>query len=413
MIAREKLLEFVVEKELLDLAKKLIQIPSLEEEEGELAEFLTDYMRKNGLDVEIQEVENGRVQPIGRLKGSGGGQSLLFNGHMDTDVIFLGAKDPFVPKIRGRRLYGHGILNMKCGVAAMLIAAAALNKAGVRLKGDLIVTPVVGEIQGGIGTKCLIKHGIKADMAVVTEPFQEWVTTTHAGVMEIAITTIGKSQHISAKEKGVDAFEKMLKIIAALRNMTFTYTPDPRLPGLPRMIIGSIIGGHGEDYGLNGAAFLIDKCTIIVDIRFLKGMAPDREIEKLLEDLKLKDPELNYEMHVAPEDYSLPGMPFKNFRLRQPPQDLPVNSPIVKTVAKNHEEVTGRKTIVGHIPSENTLHTLSYAGADDALLTAAGIPALCYGPIGWWDGSEQWADIDSMMTVAKTLALTAYDVCTG
>ncbi len=410
---KEKVLKYVTEQGVVELAKNLIRIPSLEEEESELARFLEKYMRDNGLETELVEVEDGRFQPIGRVKGTGGGYSLIFNGHMDTDVIFLGLKDPFVPRIEGRRLYGHGIHNMKCGVAAMVEAAVAIKKSGVKLKGDLIVTPVVGEIQGGVGTVANIKRGIRADFGLVPEPYGEFFCLTHAGVEGMAITLRGRSMHIRMMELGINLSAKMAKVIDSLNNMEFTYTPDSRLPGLPRMLIGSVICGHGDTYELKGDAFLPDICTIIVNVRCLSGMHPAEDITNLLGKMKLEDPELEYEMQVTPDDPELPGLPWKNWRFNMPFQDLSPDELIVKVHAQNYKYLTGQEALVGAIPVNHPRHSLSYAGDDDAHLTRAGIPSFCCGPEGGYEpGKKQYTEIDSMVRVSKNFALTAYDICT-
>jgi len=368
-------------------------------------------MRDNGLETELSEVEDGRFQPIGRVKGAGGGYSLIFNGHMDTDVILLGVKDPFVPRIEGRRLYGHGIFNMKSGVAAMVEAAVAIKKSGIELKGDLIVTPVVGELTGGVGTVINIKRGVIADFGLVPEPYGEFFALTHAGVQGVAITLKGRSRHISSMEQGISVVPKMVKVIDALSKMKFTYTPDPRLPGLPRMMVGTVICGHGDTYELKGDAFVPDICTIIVNIRFLPRMHPDEEVARILEKIKSEDPEFEYEMQVTPDDPELPGLPWENWRVTMPFQDLSPDELIVKVHTQNYKYLTGRDAQVGATPVDHPSHPLSYAGDDDAHLTKAGIPSFVCGPSGGWEG-QQYIEIDSMVRVAKNFALTAYDICT-
>lgn len=410
---KERILQYVTEERVVELAKNLIKIPSLEEEETEAAIFLEKYMQDNGLETELIEVEAGRFQPIGRIRGTGGGYSLMFNGHIDTDVLYRGIKDPFVPRIVGRRLYGHGIHNMKGGVVAMVEAAVAVKKSEIRLKGDLIVTPVVGELTGGVGTITNLKRGIGADFGLVPEPYGEILCLVHAGVQEVAITIRGLSAHASGSEHGINLAAKMAKVIDGLHNIEFKYTPDPRLPGLPRMLIGSAILGHGDTYELKGAAFLPDMCTIIVDIRFLPGMSPDKDIERVLEKIRSGDPEFDYEMQVSPDDPELPGLPWKNWRVTMPFQDLSPDELIVKVHAQNYKYLTGKDPIVGAIPLDNRHHLVSYAGDDDAHLTKAGIPSFCCGPVSWREpNGEQYIEIDSMVRVSKNFALTAYDICT-
>lgn len=412
VLEKDEILKLVNEERLVELAKEMIKIPSQVEEETELAKFLQKYMQEHGLETEMMEVEDGRMQPIGRIRGTGEGYSLIFNGHMDTDVVPLGVKDPLVPRIEGRRLYGHGIMNMKSGVAAMVEAAVAVKQSGVKLKGDLIVTPVVGETQGGVGTVTLIKRGIRADMGLDPEPYQECLSTTHAGVMDVAITIKGRCEHINAMERGINASYKMAKVIDALTKMKFTYTPDPRLPLLPRMMVGSAICGHGDTYDLSGATFVPDHCTMIVNIRYLPGMHPDEDIARVLEKIKSEDPEFEYEMRVTPDDPELPGMPWRNHRVNLPPRDLSTDEPIVKTCAQNFRYVTGEEPVVGAIPVDHPFHHLTIPGDDAAHLTKAGIPSLSCGPKGWHVDGLQYVEIDSMLRVAKVMAATAYDICT-
>ena len=410
---KEKILKHITNEGVVELAKNLVKIASPSGSETEAARFLEKYMKDNGLETELIEVEPGRFQPIGRIRGSGGGYSLIFNGHIDTEVMGLGESGSLEPKIEGDRLYGHGIYNMKSGVAAMVEAAVAIRKSGIGLKGELIVTPVVGELQGSVGTATNVKRGIKADFGLVPEPYDEFFCLAHAGEEEVAITIRGRSVHVGDKEHGIDLSAKVAKVINALNNIEFTFTPDPRFPAGPKMIIGSIICGRGETYSLKGAAFLPDLCTMIIDTRFLPGMVPHEDIQKVLEKIKSEDPEFNYEMQVTPNDIDLPGIPWENFRLTVPPQDLSPDELIVKAHVENHEYLTGKEARVGAIPPDEPNHFKMYWINDDSVLTQAGVLSFCCGPVAGHDSAgERYVEIDSMIRVSKNFALTAYDICT-
>ncbi len=132
-------------------------------------------------------------------------------------------------------------------------------------------------------------------------------------------------------------------MLDSLNNIKFTYEPDPRHPGLPRSIIASAVLAHGEDYDLKGDAFLPDICTIIVNVRFIDGMCPHKDIENVLEKIKSKNPDFNYEMQVTPDDPRLPGLPWKNWRVTMPFQDLSPDELIVKVHAQNYKHLTGKK----------------------------------------------------------------------
>jgi len=409
---KEKILKYMTEESVVRLAEDLIKIPSPIEGESEVAKFLEKYMKQNGLETELIEVEPGRLQPIGILKGTGGGYSVIFNGHIDTDVLLLGIKNPLEPRIEGRRLYGHGIFNMKSGVAAMVEAAVGIKKSQTTLKGDLIVTPVVGELQGGVGTVANISKGIRADFGLVPEPYGECICLIHAGVLQIAITLKGRSTHVRNMEQSINLSMKMVKVVDALNKIKFTYKPDPRLPGLPRLNVGSAVMGHGLSYDLKGANFVPDICTIMVDIRYLSGMNPYEEIKAVLDKIKAEDYEFNYEMEMSSEDLRRPRIPWIN-RIGMPPQDLSPDELIVKVHAQNYEYLTGEIPPIGAVPLDNPYYDLMYAGDDDAHLTKAGTPSFCCGPKGKRElDGQQYTEIDSMVRVARNFALTAYDICT-
>ena len=191
--AAQQILDQVDEDGIVDLAGELIKIPSFKTEETPVAEFLSDFFGTRGYQVELQEVEPGRFQTIATIKGTGGGKSLMLNGHTDINSLARRwRRDPWIPTVEGDRLYGHGIQNMKGGLASIVMAAEAVRKSGVSLKGDLVVACVVGETQGGEGTHFLMESGFRTDMAVVAEPFGVGnLVTVHAGIVHMAIHTYG------------------------------------------------------------------------------------------------------------------------------------------------------------------------------------------------------------------------------
>ena len=146
-------------RELIDLASALIRIPSFKTEETAVALFLDEYFRQRGYQVDLQEIEPGRKQTIATLRGTGGGASLMLNGHTDINALTRRwRRDPWTPMLEGDRLYGHGVQNMKGGLASIIMAAEAIRRSGVRLPGDLVVACVAGETQGGEGTHFLMEQ---------------------------------------------------------------------------------------------------------------------------------------------------------------------------------------------------------------------------------------------------------------
>ena len=404
----QRLMDNVDREEMLRLAEDLVRIPSFKTEETDAARFLGDFLAQRGYEVELQEVEPKRFQTIATLKGSGGGKSLMLNGHIDIDPLAMGWKrDPWTPSIEGDLIFGAGIRNMKSGVSAMIEAAEMVRRLGVPLRGDLVLACVVGELQGGVGTSHLCRHGPLTDMAVVPEPFgANNILTVHAGVLEMAIHVLGNSRHISRKEEAVDAIAKMCKAVPAIDGVKFTYTPREDLPGLPRINVGAIIGGRGRDYDMRGPNFVSDFCTVIVDVRFLPGMTSasvKADIERALDEVKRDDPDFQYEIEMPPDPK------YRVFTVVMEPFDLPKNEYILETVLRQYRTVTGTEP-----DGVGTVLPGSYTGDDTCHLWAAGVPCLLYGPGGGSESAtipDEFSRISDMEQVAKVLALTALDVC--
>src|SRR6202030_3642817 len=124
-----------------------------------------------GLDASLTPVAGGRVNALGRWRGTGRGKSLLFNGHLDTNPVSEGwTVDPWGGKVDEKFIYGIGVSNMKAGDAAYFCAVKTLIDNGVKLKGDVVLSFVVGELQGGIGTVRMIEQGVRADYFINSEP---------------------------------------------------------------------------------------------------------------------------------------------------------------------------------------------------------------------------------------------------
>lgn len=394
--------------ELLALTGDLIRIPSFCPEETPVAHFLEAYFRPKGYDVTLQEVEPGRLQPIARLPGSGGGRTLMLNGHMDINSLTRASdRDPWQPAVEGDRIYGAGVQNMKGGLAAMIIAAEAVRRSGVKLRGDLVLACVVGETQGGVGSKYLAESGIRADMAVLPEPMGTGnLLTVHGGIAHFAIHTYGVTGHISQLPRTVNAVQKMTKVIQALQDVKFTFERHELLPDLPLTNVGSVIGGRGQDYVLSEPPYVPDLCTILVDVHFGPGMTTESilaDVRRVLDPLAEADPDLKYAIEMPPPPY------FRGARqIVMQPVIGPTDSEAVKAVTRAHEAVTGKP-----INMVGALLPLSYSAGDASWLWPVGIPCVYYGPAGGFadiGAGGTYSSVSEMMTCAKVYARTIVDV---
>ena len=400
----QKILSHIDEEEIVELCTDLARIPSFSGEEGPCARFLAGRLRELGFDdVTLQEVEPNRPNVIARLKGDGSGPSFMFNGHLDIDPIPADYEAPhWRPVRREGKLQGIGVGNMKAGDAAMVIAATALKRSGVKLRGDVYISAVIGELQGGIGTRYMLDQGLIPDYAIVPEPTACNVRTIHAGVLEFLLHVNGKTAWIGNREllDNVHAIEKMAKASDALKTVQFRHTPRADLPGLPAIVTGGIIGGLTRDYITWRPAMVPDFCTLEVDVRLAPDMTLEstvQDIRKVLDAVAATDPDFSYEIELPPAPYR---KPFQAMGLFMPPNDLSVDHPLAQSCRRLHRELTGREPGMGvFIPG-------SYAGADTGHLAEFGTKCLNYGPS---DHSRFYneCDIDKMTLAAQVMALSA------
>lgn len=425
---KRKVFDYIKEEEIIQLTKDICKFPSYNGKETPCNNFLAGFMEENGFEVEIMEVEAGRVQPVCRLRGTGEGPSLMFNGHTDIGPVLMFTwtkRDPYEPYVRDGLIHAHGIENMKGGVAAMVMAAVAVKRAGIQLKGDLVVCPVVGELQGGVGTKFLVDNGVITDYALDPEPSGLTVRTATAGCAEFLIHILGLDQRVRAFEKAVKVWEALEE---ASRKKDFTYTYFPGKPDLPLIQIGGVISGIGREHSFYRCPpNASDVCTIGVDVRTVPGQTEElvkNDLMRILSKLKIGDPEFHFEIEGPPATYTEQWPLFKHFI---PPANISPDEWIVKLTAKNHELVSGDKAVVWTQPRQNAYNDCGH-------LQAAGVKAVTYGPISYPglkypkrleahgraaaafaypDGTtEDCMEIYQIMTTAKVYAAMAVDVCT-
>ena len=205
---------------LVDSASRMIGVHSFTGDEERMARLMVELFEEMGLQVQWQQVEDGRANALGTWAGAGGGKSLMFNGHMDTSYS---GREPWLRDVPGfqpeafvqdGRLYGLGISNMKGALACYIEAVRALQDAGVRLRGDVLIAAVAGEIEktqyrdatGGefrgyaAGTRYLVSHGGVADMCLLGEPTEGKVVLGHYGAIWLRIRVHGNFIHTAFSE---------------------------------------------------------------------------------------------------------------------------------------------------------------------------------------------------------------------
>ena len=276
------------------LLMEVCAIDSIWGRERELAEHLAGRLREWGCDeVALVESMPGRPSVGARMRGTGGGRSLVLNGHLDIyELSNDWTRDPFAPALEEGRVYGAGIADMKAGTAAALAAVRRVANSGQRPAGDVIFQGVSCHFEGGVGTRSLCEAGFVGDAAVDCEPSSNTIGIAHRGAAYLTITTRGKQAHTTYKHLGLNAIETMEPILAGLRRLEseLPYEPHELLPGGPILNIGTIVGGTKHNQ-------VPDRCTVSLDIRLLPSQDPydvKRRVEDMVERLRLEvDPRID------------------------------------------------------------------------------------------------------------------------
>jgi acetylornithine deacetylase len=374
--------------EATELLRQLVAIDSINPDlvpgsagEGEIAQFVANWLERAGVEVVLDEPAQGRPNVIGIVRGSGGGQSLLFNAHMDTVGVF-GMERPHDPVIEGHRLYGRGAYDMKAGLAAILMTAAAARKRSLR--GDLIVTAVMDEEYASLGTSSIVKRW-HADAAIVTEPTELDVCVAHKGFIWFDIETIGRAAHGSRPQLGIDAIVKMGKVLQGLEHLDLTLRSAPSHPYLGSGSLHASLIQGGQELSSYPA-----HCLLNVERRTIPGETQEiaeSQIQRILDEIATADPTFRAALKVS---------------MIRSPFEIAEDAPIVKTVYHQAAMQLGRQPkFVGGL-----------GWMDSALLSAAGIPTVIFGPGG--EGAHavvEWADLDQLEQSCEILLATVQDFC--
>ncbi|HEX9165311.1 MAG TPA: M20/M25/M40 family metallo-hydrolase, partial [Gemmatimonadales bacterium] len=254
--------------------------------EREIGGYTADALSALGLEVRTHEPEPGRVSVTGRLRGSGGGRSLMLNAHYDT-VGVEGMPEPFSGAVRDGRVHGRGAFDMKGSLAACLGAVKAVRDAGITLRGDLVIAAVADEEYGSLGTADLITH-TRTDGAIVTEPTALGVCLAHKGYCWIEVRTEGRAAHGSRFAEGIDANLRMGRVLACLESLERDLRARPPHPlvGPPSLHAALLEGGTGLSTYAASSTLQIERRTVPGETE-AQVMA---EIEGLLGPLRTQDP---------------------------------------------------------------------------------------------------------------------------
>jgi acetylornithine deacetylase len=373
-----------------------------------------------GAEVDLFALEPGRENAVGLIRGTDGGRSLIYNGHVD--VVPAGnpenwrSGDPFSGRVEDGRIWGRGATDMKAGMVAQAFAARALRRCGVQLRGDLILEAVVGEecMNNDIGVSATVERGYSADAAVVSEPTAASlplaIMPASPGQLWFSLTVRGKVTHAanrgqtlypsdSAEPLGVSAIDKGVLVYEGLRRLEQQWGFSKRhplyRPGQFTIMPGIVEGGtRGVQFPLFVPEFMRTEYLVW----YPPGEDPDatmREIEAHIRAVAATDPWLQEHQPVV------------EWKLHWP-ANAPKAEAITAAMCRAHEAAARDTGFAG--PPE----TVGFPAVDDATwLTLAGIPAISYGPgdLGVAHADDEFVRIDEVLCATRAFALLAMEWC--
>ena len=414
---RGKLLNKIDEnrEQSIGFLQKMIAIPSVTGDEAKIQEFLADYLAGLGLKIDMWETSweelkkhpayrpvargyEGRPNIVATLKGSGGGRSLLLNGH--TDVIPVGggegwSDDPWSAKIKNGRIYGRGSADMKSGVASHIMAMECLLAAGVKTKGDVYINVVVDEEVSGHGTLDTVIRGYQADAGISGETSGLAVQPACIGRIWFEIEIHGKPAGIQKRYEGISGIELGNKIVKAVADLeakrvaTVTHPLYPNALDTLPCIIGSFSAGNYP------SAFPAN-CLLKGSIGTVPGEDHEGVKKSLVEQVARAAAEDSW-MKLHP-----PKVRFVGYDAEA--SEIARDHPIVATVCKNYKEITGREPeISGRQGAADTRFLNLYAST----------PTVIFGPgsTAVMHADDEYVSIDDYMTAIKVMALSICDWC--
>lgn len=360
--------------EVADLAAALVRIDSVNPAliagaagEAELAKFVSEWLEQAELEVEVVEPVPGRPSVVAIARGTGGGRALLLNAHLDT-VGTEAMEKPFDARVEDGRLYGRGSYDMKGALAAAMLALADASRMG--LAGDVILTAVADEEVASLGTEAVLGR-VAADAAIVCEPTELQVAIAHRGFAGFEIETHGVAAHGSRPDLGVDAIAKMGHVLVALEELGRRLQAGRRHPLVGAGSLHASLIEGGQEFSSYPA-----RCLLTGERRTLPGETA-AEIEA---DLRTAAGDAEVRLLVS----------------RQPFE-----------VDEGHELVhalgaaAGVSGVIG-VPF----------WTDAALVAAAGIPTVLFGPAG--EGAHaavEWVDVSSLVRCREVYAAVAAALC--
>ena len=403
------------EQNFIDLLQKMVQLASTQGYEKSVQEVVAKFLKESELEVDVWDLDGDRLKKhpyfysnretfknspnvVGVLKGSGGGKSIILNGHVD--VVPEGDHtqwddDPYSGKIIDGKMYGRGATDMKGGNTALMMAIKAIQSVGVRLKGDVIFQSVVEEESGGAGTLDTILKGYKADAAIIPEPTNMKIFPKQQGSKWFRVIVTGRTAHGGTPYLGVSAIDKALLVnehIKELEKIRNDRIIDPLYDNIPVPVpinIGSIKGGDWPS-----------SVPDIVQLEGRIGIDPGETMEEVQQEMeewvgRLEEKDSWFKDHPVKVEW---------FGARWVPGEIETTHSLIESLIHNFTEIMEKAPVIEASPW----------GTDGGLLTqVAETPTVIFGPgiTNLAHFPNEAIELEKIFEAAKIIAATIIDWC--
>jgi len=384
---------------IIELIKDMVAIPSypgIEAQETGVAEYINQFFSKEGIPCEIIPVVDGRSNVVARLKGTGGGKTLMLTGHMDTVPPYDMPGNPLEVECQDQKLVGRGVVDMKGALACMMSAMVAIKKSGIKLKGDIVFVGVIDEEEKSEGTLALIKENkVTADVAIVGEPSQLDICIGHRGLEWFEFYFKGKTVHGGKQKEGINAITKAMKFIQKVEDELVEKVESNQHP-----IIGSSSLNYGLIKGGTQPSTVAGDCILQIDRRWIPGEKYSdviQEFQNIIDQLKSEDPKFHAEIKVMDVSEMEDGYIHEAM-------EIDLDHPIIEMVSEASLEVRGIK------PKQVPFTAWSDGGL---LCNYANIPTIIYGPgdLESAHSSSEYLEISHIIPAAMVYALASIKFC--
>ncbi len=419
-----------LQAEHLALLRELIAIPSPAGAEGQVQARVAAALAELGAEVDLFEADLARLQAhpefahhpgelssagrpnvVGRLRGSGGGRSLLLYAHPDTEPLDAAAGwnfDPLGGVIRAGRVYGLGAADDKAGVAALLAVGQVLQAAGIRLQGDLILVSCLGKRGGAAGTLAVLERGYQADGVIYAHPAEtgqgyHHLKTLSRGVLPFSVRVSGDrpapleigTPHSALPHRGVSAIEKGAYLLSQLMQWDRQRAERVHHPLLEEQLGRATTLTIGEIHASPGP----ERVPLWCELRGLLTFPPGETLASVQAEfmavVKAASQADEWLAHHSPQ-VSFGGP-------RANPAEIVPQHPLVGLVQQTVFEVAGLtpQPYAGHLQSDIRFSIL-----------CGGMPTVGFGPTGGnFYQPDEWVEVNGFWELIVILTLLCLRWC--